>query len=110
MARSMEDILIASTAKAVEAAMKPLVKEIQELKQEVSELKATAKATNETFDPRERLISMTETSRRLGVGKARLRSMIQEGAIKTAQTPNGRRKVLESSINGYITQLQEKTG
>ncbi len=107
---SMDEIIEARTAQAVSAAIRPLVKEIGKLQRAVSELSELAKATNETFDTRERLITQREAMKRLGVNYARFKEMAEGGAIVMVATPNGRSKVVESSLNSYIGSLQEKAG
>ncbi|MBR3458945.1 MAG: hypothetical protein IKH16_12460 [Selenomonadaceae bacterium] len=44
---------------------------------------------------------MKEASQRLLVNPAKLREMIASGDIATAGTPNGRNKVLASSVTRY---------
>jgi len=104
----LEEIIEARTARAVEAAIRPLAKEIARLSAAVARLTEAARATNETFDPRERLVTLKDAARRLGVNPARLREMAAEGMISVVATPNGRSKVVESSLNRYIGDLQRK--
>ena len=98
----MEEIIEERTARAVASALRPLVKEIEALKRAVADLTTAARATNETFDTRERLITIKEAKKRLGVNDTRFRLMAEEGAFAVVATPNGRKKVVESSLNRYI--------
>ena len=108
MALSIDEIMERSVRKAVAEATLPLIKQVTKLEKAIAELSAMAKATNETFDTRERLITVKEASVRLGINAAKLRKLILSGDVRTAETPNGRRKVVESSVNRYIQGLQEK--
>ena len=108
MALSIDEIMERSVRKAVAEATLPLIKQVTKLEKAIAELSAMAKATNETFDTRERLITQDEARRRLGINAAKLYELVSAGDILTAKTPNGRRKVVESSVNRYIRGLQEK--
>ena len=57
----------------------------------------------------EQLLTVQEASRRLNVNQATIRALVASGEL-VMKSPNGRNKVLESSINSYIGRLQEKAG
>lgn len=97
--KSMEEIMAATVAKAVMAAIKPLVAEIEGLKKEL------AKAQQKPPEGGERLITLSEARRRLSVNPARLRELIDKGYISVATTPNGRPKIKENTLNAYIAAL-----
>lgn len=107
---SMEELIEARTASAVASAVRPLQKEIAALRRAVAELAEATKAANESFDPRERLITQKEAMKRLGVNFTRFQAMAKDGAVVVVSTPNGRNKVVESSLNSYIGSLRKKAG
>ena len=104
---TIEDAIARRVAAAMKEATKPLEKEVARLAKEVAKLAEIARATNETFDPRERLISQKEARIRLGVSADKVRQLVEMGTLLTANTPNGRKKIVESSLNRYIKGLQE---
>lgn len=97
--KSMEEIIAATVAKAVSAAIKPLVAEIGELKKEL------AKAQKKPPEGGERLITQAEARRRLGVNDIAFTKIVCAGHVHLVRTPGGREKVKESSLNAYIASL-----
>lgn len=108
MPRKTMDAYLADLVKeAVQEVVAPLLQEVQSLKRELSALKyAPSDANNHA----EKLIPQKEAKARLGVNETAFRRILEEGTLAVVRTPNGRPKVLESSLNAYIRELQEKVG
>ena len=102
--KSMEEIIAATVFKAVMEANKPLRAEIAELKKELAKKEKPPEMGGE------RLITQVEARRRLGINDKAFRELTAAGHVKLAAMPNGRAKVVESTLNSYIAQLQEATG
>lgn len=84
---------------------KPL---FDELKCEISALRVEVAALKNQATqnaPAENLILMKDAKARLGVSMPKLKAIIAGGKIKTATPPDGRPKVVETSLNAYIEQL-----
>ena len=120
MAKTIEEIMIASIEKGVEQALtkqiRPLIKENQLLKKEIAELKTSLEemieklAVKNNFDSLddERLITKVQAGSILGINKKSIDGLIDKGIILTVDVPDGRDKVLKSSVTKYIQSLQVK--
>lgn len=107
MPRKTMDAYLADLVKeAVQEVISPILQEIQSLKREISALKNAPADNNHA----EKLIPQKEAKARLGVNETAFRRILEEGTLAVVRTPNGRPKVLESSLNAYIRELQEKVG
>lgn len=104
--KTMDAYLADLVREAVQEVVSPLLQEIRSLKRELSALK-NAPADNNYA---EQLITQKEAMERLGVNNTAFKRIVRAGDIVQITTPNGRPKVLESSLNAYIRGLQEKAG
>lgn len=106
--KSLDDSLAKIIEKAIAKANAPLVKKVETLEKAIAELTETSKIEKETFHATggERFITKVEARKRLGVNKARFAELLSTRKILTAQMPQGREKVLESSLDNFMRGLQ----
>lgn len=120
MARTYEEMLSDSIEKGVKhfltKELRPLVKENQMLKEEVASLKATLTEAIEklafkdefTSIDNEKLITKVKAGEILGINKRAIDGLIDQGKLLIVDVPDGRDKVLHSSVIKYIQNLQIK--
>ena len=120
MAKTIEEIMIASIEKGVEQALnkqiRPLIKENQLLKKEIADLKISLQesieklAFKDKFDAigDESLITKLKAGEILGINKKSVEGLINKGILLLVDVPDGRDKVLKSSVMKYIQSLQIK--
>jgi spermidine/putrescine-binding protein len=104
MAKTLDDMVDERVEKRVREIMKPLLKRMELMEKAIETLEKWR--DDALAIDGERLITLTEASRRLLVNPAKLREMIASGDIAIASTPNGRNKVLASSVTKCIERLQ----
>ena len=106
MAKSLEGFIINEFVRALDLRLKPLEKRIAKVEAALNiaagELAKLDKPKNDQQEIR--LVTLSEARRRLLVNANALNRLIENGTLKSVTTPNGRRKVLETSLNEYIRQ------
>ncbi|MBR3624032.1 MAG: hypothetical protein IKN43_11890 [Selenomonadaceae bacterium] len=120
MAKTIEEIMVASIEKGVEHALtkeiRPLIKENQLLKREVESLKSLLQEAIATFNAKqeteylddEKLLTQVEVCEMVGRNIKEVKKMIDEGSVALVEIPGGRDKILRSSVITYIQSLQIK--
>lgn len=120
MARTYEEMLADSIEKGVDRflnkALRPLVKENQMLRQEILNLRKSLTqaieklAIKDEFDSigEEKLITKKKAGEILGINVKAIDGLIDQGEILIVDVPDGRDKVLHSSVTRYIQNLQIK--
>ena len=95
--KTIEDIVAATVEKAVRRATDELRAAV------ISAVRAEIRSASPPSTPQEeRLITIKDAASRLLVSVAKINALADSGAIREFTTPNGRRKIVESSINEYI--------
>ncbi len=97
---TIDEMIAKSVSKVVEAELKRLLQPLHKQINDIS--KKLDKLNNEESTEHERLITISEASDRLKVNINTINKMISSGIIISKHTPNGRRKILESSLNNYL--------
>lgn len=108
--KTMDAYLADLVREAVQEVIAPLMKEVQSLKKELAETKLTMEGMGEAGGVDEKLITQLEARKRLGVNGAAFRRIVAMGEIAQITTPNGRTKVVASSLNAYIRRLAGEAG
>ena len=104
MAKSLEDIISDTVNKAVKKAMADYRAQIRAdvagvIRQELASLNTAATVE-------EKLLTRKDAAARLIVSVATLDDLVAQGEIAQVQTPNGRNKIVENSLNAYIRRLR----
>ncbi len=102
--KTMDGYLSDLVRDAVRSEVQPLIERITALEKQVAREKSDASSVAE------KLIPQKEARHRLGVNEASFRNILKQGSLAVVTTPNGRQKIVESSLNEYIRELQEKAG
>ena len=102
--KSIDEIIAATVEKTVGKALQAQRKQLQGdiaaiVRQELANM-STANAPTE-----ERLLTRKEAASRLIVSVTKLDELIGGGEITQVNTPGGRDKIVESSLNAYIVRL-----
>ena len=103
MAKGLEDIISDTVNKAVKKAMADYRAQIRAdvagvIRQELASLNTAATVE-------EKLLTRKDAAARLIVSVATLDEMVKAGEIREVTTPNGRKKIVESSLNAYVGRL-----
>ena len=106
MAKTLDEMVDERAEKKLRELMKPLLKCVELMEKAIDDLQKWR--DDALAVDGEHLITLKEARQRLLVNPAKLREMIASGDIATAGTPNGRNKVLASSVTRYIERLQGK--
>jgi hypothetical protein len=106
MAKTLDEMVDERAEKKLRELMKPLLKRVELMEKAIDDLQKWR--DDALAIDGEHLITLKEARQRLLVNPAKLREMIASGDIATAGTPNGRNKVLASSVTRYIERLQGK--
>ena len=112
MAKTLDDHIADAVAKATETAIKKAMPGIMKGIENVIARhfqEAMGKLVAEKLED-ERMLTISEASRKLMVNPAKVRSLAKAGEISIIDPPGGRAKVVASSVNAYIRRLQGAAG
>ena len=99
MAKTFEDIIADTVNKAVN---KALASYRAQICADVADVIRRELAEANAGTAEERLITVKEAARRLIVSRDVITQMVMRGDLKEVTTPNGRRKIVESSLNRFV--------
>ena len=113
MAKTLDDVIAEAVAKAVknevQKTLRRVLKEFDRqlgaaVKQQMSGLQVKTEGKDE------RLLTVKETAKTLGVNVNKVCALIASGSLEEVTPPGCRRKVLQSSVTAYIEAFRRKAG
>lgn len=113
MTKTIDDVIAEAVAKAVESEVKKTLKRMlkefdRQLGTIIERHLSGSQVMTEGKD--ERLLTVRETAKALGVNVNKVCALIASGSLEEVTPPGCRRKVLQSSVTAYIEAFRRKAG